>query len=147
MSWRSDTGLYQCHFVKTLTNLTDLGPDDGGTTVIAGSHKLNHVDAAEVIKAAENDPRFIHSVIAPAGSTLLFFEATIHSSGIIKSDKDRVLIIGGYTPPMFQAWQGYDHVPEFVDKAPEELRPMLSGAKRYSWPRWSRKLSDAAAKV
>ena len=33
--------LYHCTFVKTLTYLTDvLSPDDGGTTVIAGSHKL-----------------------------------------------------------------------------------------------------------
>ena len=145
MSYRSDAGLYQCHFVKTLTNLTDLTPDDGGTTVIAGSHKLNHIDPGEVIKAAGNDPRFIHSVVAPAGSTLLFFEATIHTSGIIKSDKDRLLIIGGYTPPMFQPWQGYDHVPEFVEAAAEELRPLLTGSKRYGWGPRPRRLSDPRA--
>lgn len=145
LSYRSAAGLYQCHFVKTLTNLTDLGPDDGGTTVIAGSHKLNHLDPHEVIQAAGNDPRFIHSVVAPAGSTLLFFEATIHSSGIIKSDKDRLLIIGGYTPPMFQAWQGYDHVPEFVETVDETLRPLLTGNKRYGWGPRPRRLTDPRA--
>ena len=36
-----ENGLFHCTFVKTLTNLTELGPDDGGTVVIAGSHKVN----------------------------------------------------------------------------------------------------------
>ena len=30
----TSNGLYHFSFVKALTNLTDLGPDDGGTTVI-----------------------------------------------------------------------------------------------------------------
>ena len=33
-------GLFHSSFVKILTNLTDLGPEDGGTVVIAGSHKI-----------------------------------------------------------------------------------------------------------
>ncbi|MCE9590997.1 MAG: phytanoyl-CoA dioxygenase family protein [Planctomycetes bacterium] len=144
-TWRGNEGLFHCHFVKTLTNLTDLGPDDGGTTVIAGSHKLAHMDAAEVIKAAQDDPRLIHWVVAPAGSTLLFYEATLHSSGIIRSDNDRVLIIGGYTPTMFQTWQGYEPEPDFVAQAPSELRPLLTGDKRYGWPSRTRRLADPAA--
>ena len=35
-----ENGLLHSSFVKTLTNLTDLGPEDGGTVVIAGSHKI-----------------------------------------------------------------------------------------------------------
>lgn len=34
-------GLYHSNFVKTLTNLTDLGPEDGRTVVVAGSHKVD----------------------------------------------------------------------------------------------------------
>ena len=34
-------GLYHFSFVKALTNLTDPGPDDGGTTVIAGTHSCS----------------------------------------------------------------------------------------------------------
>lgn len=126
-----DKGLFHCHFVKTLTNLTDLGPDDGGTTVIAGSHKLTDVAPDVLIKAAEDDPSLIHQVVAPAGSTLLFFEALMHTSGIIRSDKDRLLIVAGYTPTMFVPWQGYDPVPGFVESLPESLRPLISGSARY----------------
>src|SRR5690606_30539710 len=58
-------GLYHCNFVKCLTNLTDLGPDDGGTVVVAGSHKC--LDYAGAIQAAYEDRSLIHQVIAPAG--------------------------------------------------------------------------------
>jgi hypothetical protein len=143
MTWRGDGGLFHCHFVKTLTNLTDLGPDDGGTMVIAGSHKLGHIPVDELAAAAGNDPHLVRSVVAPAGSTLLFYESTIHSSGHIRSGKERVLVIGGYTPPMFQAWSGYDVEPDFIATAPEELRPLLSGGRRYQPQfRCSRRLRD-----
>ena len=131
MVWQSPHGLYQCNFVKTLTNLTDLGPDDGGTMVIAGSHKLSHLDEIEVIDAAGADTKLIHTVVAPAGSTLLFFEAMIHSAGIIRSEKDRLLIIGGYTPSMFQAYEGYDPEPGLLDRIPSEVQPLLTGSRRY----------------
>jgi len=36
----TENGLYHCLLVKALTNLTDLRPDDGGTVVVAGSHKI-----------------------------------------------------------------------------------------------------------
>lgn len=135
-----ENGLYHCPFVKTLTNLTDLGPDDGGTVVIAGSHKLLGVDSKVVIRAAEENPSLIHQVVAPAGSTLLFFESLLHGSGIIRSDKDRALIIGGYTPPMFQAWQGYDPDPEFLSRVDPKYRSFLDGGKRWDWKSNYRKL-------
>jgi hypothetical protein len=67
----TENGLFHCNFVKTLTNLTDLGPDDGGTVVIAGSHKIK-APQAQLIACAYEDPSLIHQFIAPAGSTLLF---------------------------------------------------------------------------
>ena len=51
-SGSTTNGLYHCPFIKTLTNLTDLGPDDGGTTVIAGSHKLAGIEACRWVRQA-----------------------------------------------------------------------------------------------
>jgi ectoine hydroxylase-related dioxygenase (phytanoyl-CoA dioxygenase family) len=134
-------GLYHGTFVKTLTNLTDLGPEDGGTVCIAGSHKLD-VEPQALIAAAQEDPRLIHQVVAPAGSTLLFFESLIHASGIIRSGRDRLLIIGGYAPSMFQAWRGYDHDPDFSQAQDETTRSLLTGDQRYHWERKLRQLGD-----
>lgn len=91
-------GLTHCAFMKCLTNLTDLdSPEDGGTTVIAGSHKIhNTVDRAAMVAAALEDPTLIHHVVAPAGSTLVFFESLLHSggSGLTYNGKERILILG-----------------------------------------------------
>ena len=91
--------LIHCNFVKTLTNLTELGPDDGGasrrcccrlplrlqplaadrglalsgTVVIAGSHRMP-LPPHELIQLAEEDPSLIHQVVAPPGSALFFGE-------------------------------------------------------------------------
>jgi hypothetical protein len=140
-----DQGLYHFSFIKALTNLTDLGPDDGGTTVIAGSHKLpTDIPQKAIIDAALEDRSMIHQVEAPAGSTLLFYESLLHASGIIKSDKDRLLILGGYMPTMFQAWMDYDPDPDFVETLSDEHRALITGANKFQWTRKWRDLAVAA---
>lgn len=139
----TENGLYHCTFVKTLTNLTELGPDDGGTAVIAGSHKIR-CPRDEIIACAYEDPSLIHQVIAPPGSTLLFGEALIHATGQIRSDRERVIVIGGYTPTMFQAWNGQEPSPEFVARTPDHLKPLISGSDRWQWKRRNRSLGDPA---
>lgn len=140
-----EKGLYHFSFVKALTNLTDLGPDDGGTTVIAGTHKVPTETPQEaIVNAALEDPSMIHQVEAPAGSTLLFYESLIHAAGIIKSTKDRLLILSGYMPTMFQAWMGYDPDPDFVQTLAAEHRALITGEQKFHWPRNPRDLGIAA---
>src|SRR5689334_20450158 len=59
-SWGNyaEEGNYHCLFVKTLAYLTDVGPEDGGTAVIPGSHKLPWREAA-MIEAAADDPGLV----------------------------------------------------------------------------------------
>ena len=139
----TENGLYHFSFVKALTNLTDLGPDDGGTTVIAGTHKVPvDVPQEAIVAAAMDDPSMIHQVEAPAGSTLLFYESLIHAAGIIKSQKDRLLILGGYMPTMFQAWNGYDPDMDFAATVSDEHRALLTGESKFNWPRQRRELAE-----
>ena len=125
---------FHCIFVKTLANLTDVGPDDGGTCVIPGSHRLTWKQN-EMIEAALSDDGLIHQVEASAGSVLLFAEALIHSTTAIRSDKERVILIAGYTPPMVREWPGNEVSPEFVETLPEEIRPLISGSDSWHWRR------------
>lgn len=128
----TENGLFHCNFVKTLTCLTDLGPDDGGTVVIAGSHKIK-APQAQLIACAYEDPSLIHQFIAPAGSTLLFAESLIHATGQLRSDKERVIIIGGYTPPMFRAWPGQEPSQGFIDSMPEIYKPLIGATDSWHW--------------
>lgn len=140
----TENGLFHCNFVKTLTNLTDLGPDDGGTVVIAGSHKIK-APQPQIIACAYEDPSLIHQVIAPAGSTLLFAESLIHATGQLRSDKERVIIIGGYTPPMFRAWPGQEPSQAFIDNLPEVYKPLIGATASWHWEQRHRTLDMAVA--
>jgi hypothetical protein len=93
-------GLFHTTMVRAMTNLTDLGPDDGGTVLIAGSHKIAPTgvdpgvveDDAAIVAAAYDDPTLIHQFVGPAGSTLIFSESTIHATGQIRSERERFMI-------------------------------------------------------
>ena len=128
-------GLFHCNFVKTLTNLTDLGPDDGGTAVIAGSHKID-APANELIALAEEDRSLVHQVAAPAGSTLLFCETLVHATGPIRSDRERMIIITGYGSTMFPYWDYGELSPGFRERIPEQLKVLFEG--KQVWTRGAR---------
>ena len=123
-------GLFHCNFVKTLTNLTDLGPDDGGTVVVAGSHKID-VSTKGLVKVAYEDRSLIHQVVAPAGSTLLFSEALVHATGQIRSDKERAIIITGYGSTLFPYWDSGRDTGQLSEsfrcQIPQQLKILFEG--------------------
>lgn len=125
---------FHCLFVKTLAYLTEVGPDDGGTAVIPGSHKLDWPER-EMIEAALADEKLIHQVVAPAGSVLLFAESLVHSTTEIRSDNERVILVSGYVPPMMRPWPGNELRPEFVAAQPEAVRALLTGGGGWPWRR------------
>ena len=131
-----EEGKFHCLFVKTLAYLTDVGPDDGGTSVIPGSHRITWKKEA-MIQAAMEDPTeaLIHQIEARAGSVLLFGESLIHSTTQIKSCTERVILVAGYTPPMLREWMGNEVSPEFIETLPEVLRPLISGSDNWNWKR------------
>jgi hypothetical protein len=125
-------GWYRYPMVKALTFLTDVGPDDGGTAVIPASHKLPaDSDLQYVADAALKSPSLITTTCARAGSTLLFFESLIHSNGIIRSGHDRVIIISGYAPMMFQPVSGHEPQGEFLSRLPADYYDLVDGARTY----------------
>jgi hypothetical protein len=135
-SWGTFTerGRFHCLFVKTLAYLTDVGPDDGGTAVIPGSHRMPWPER-EMIEAATADESLIHQVTAKAGDVLLFPEALIHSTTAIRGDRERVILVSGYTPPMMREWPGNEVRTEFIAGLPEDIRPIVSGEKSWHWER------------
>jgi hypothetical protein len=126
---------FHCLFVKTLAYLTDVGPGDGGTAVIPGSHRMGWVQD-EMIQAAMSDPsRLIRQVEAPAGSVILFAESLIHSTTAIYSDNERVICVSGYTPPMLREWPGNELPVAFLAMQSEQARRILSGSESWHWRR------------
>ena len=124
----TENGLYHCSLVNALTNLTDLGPEDGGTVVIAGSHKITCAEE-HVVDAARDDPSLVHQVVAPAGSTMFFCETLLHATGEIRSDKERVVIVARYCPANYATHRVIADK-ETLKVVPEDLRHLITG--RYS---------------
>ena len=119
-----EEGLYHCSFVKTLTNFTDLGPDDGRIAVIIGSLKIE-APTDEIAACVYKDNSLIHQVVAPAGSTLLFSETLIHATGQIRSNTERVIIICSYATTMFQYWDGEPLNEGFKNRIPEKFKKLF----------------------
>ena len=135
--------LYHCTFVKALTNLTDMGPDDGGTTVIAGSHKLN-CNEHDMVAAAYETSELIHQVVAPTGSTILMCETLIHATGQIRSERERVIIIAGFSHPKHAAVAGWEPTPAFLEMVSEQKKQLVAGHPYWTWPERHRKLGMPA---
>jgi len=126
---------FQCLFVKTLAYLTDVGPGDGGTAIIPGSHKMSW-DEQEMIAAAMDDPdKLIRQIEAPAGSVILFAESLIHSTTEILTENERVILVSGYTPPMMREWPGNEPDLEFAATLPERERKIITGEDSWNWKR------------
>ena len=135
-------GLTHCNFVKALTNLTELRDEsDGGTVLIKGSHKL-YVPTAELAAMAAANPEMVHTVVAPAGSTIVFGETTVHATGQNRSGRERIVLSTGYGPSHFPYWHddhthsagGYRPMSDgFLAAVPRELATLFKG--KQSWGR------------
>ena len=60
--------------------------------------------------------------------------------GHLRSDRERVIVIGGYTPPMFQAWNGQEPSAAFIEQTPEHLKALISGGDKWRWQQQHRSL-------
>ncbi len=125
---------FHCVFVKTLAYLTDIGPEDGGTAVIPGSHRMNWLKD-EMVDAAMVDESLIHQVEANAGDVLLFPESLIHSTTRIQSDRERVILVSGYTPPQLREWPGNEVASEVFEGLDDRRKAILSGSESWHWKR------------
>ena len=137
--------LFHCNFVKTLVNLTDFGPDDGGTVCIPGTHKID-IPQDQIKAMIADRPDMIHQFIAPKGSVFLFAETLMHGTGIIRSDQERVLLINGFASRMMPHWDSAQSLmdPAFIEQLPEHVRLLADGYAHWTRGQRYRRLSDPA---
>lgn len=111
-------------WIKAIVFLTDIGPDDGGTSVIPGSHRFGA--QADIVPNIE--PWMVHQAQGKAGSVLLFSEALIHTVTPILSDRTRYIMITGYVPHFMREYnQTCSHSSEFLDTLSDQQRAFIAG--------------------
>ena len=127
--FRYHNGRFMCGQINILIALTDIGPGDGATVVIPGSHKSNVVhphykdqkwgkDTAEYIEGAIE-------VHMKKGDALLFVDALAHGSAERKNDGTRLICVYRYGPSWGNFRFGYTPSPEFLDRLTPQQRKIV----------------------
>ena len=113
-------------FLNNITYLTDVGPEDGATMVLDGSHRLEAQNWRDIY-----DPSMVVQVAARAGSVLHFTEALIHTGVPVRSERTRYTMFYGFTPPWMQCWPGCAPNREVIDASEGELKEILGARTGY----------------
>ena len=103
--FRYHNGLFQCGQINILMAFTDIGPGDGGTMVIPGSHKANF-QHPEFDKASmkQGESRSVDGVTGAVevhlekGDALLFVDAISHGSAKRVNPGQRRIAVYRYGP-------------------------------------------------
>lgn len=122
-------GVFRCGQVNILLYLTDVGPGDGATMVVPGSHKSNFPHP-EIGNYAAGDimddlPGAV-SVYAKAGDALLFVDGLIHGgSARTGTEGERRVTIYRYGPSWAGTRFGYVYSDELLERLTPERRKIL----------------------
>ena len=129
--YRVVNGLFRCGQVNILLALTDVGPGDGGTMVIPGSHKANF-NHPEIARGNHEDwvknkrqPAGAIEVHLKAGDALMFVDALMHGATERTTPGERRVVIYRYGPTWGTTRYGYQYSPELLSRLTPERRTIL----------------------
>ena len=126
--FRYKDGVFRCGQVNILLALTDIGPGDGGTMVIPGSHKSNlphpqtgtgqGMDPMDALEGAVE-------VHLKKGDALLFCDGLAHGASSRTNPGERRVVIYRYGVSWGSTRYGYQYSPELLARLTPERRAIL----------------------
>ena len=123
-----DPSLANCILINCMVPVTDIGPDDGGTMVLEGSHKLEGAGISELRQCP------VAQIEAPRGSVVYFPETLMHTAVPILSEKKRYVMFYAFVPPWFEVWHGGEVPKEIVESYDDmTLRRIIGGDERWGY--------------
>ena len=127
--FRYHNGRFQCGQINILMALTDIGPGDGATMVVPGSHKANLVHPqfeAQQMKPGEfsslDGVEGAIEVHLKAGDALLFVDAISHGSAQRINAGQRRIVVYRYGPSWGFFRHPYRPSPELLERLTPERR-------------------------
>lgn len=122
-------GQFRCGQLNVLVALTDIGPGDGPTMIVPGSHKSNlpHPGVGDYARGDRmDDLAHAEPVHARAGDALLFVDACLHGGSSRTNPGERRVIILRYGPPWAQPRFGYRLSTDLIERlTPARRRIMM----------------------
>lgn len=133
--FRYHNGHFQCGQVNILLALTDIGPGDGATMIIPGSHKSNFIhpqlESSRMKKGGTASVDGVAGAIEihmQKGDAILFTDAVSHGSAERINKGERRIVVYRYGP----SWGFFRH----PYRASHELLERLTPARRdIVWPK------------
>jgi hypothetical protein len=126
--FRYYNGRFMCGQINILMALKDIGPGDGATMVIPGSHKAHFVHPQFAEHSIGSEKPSVDGVIGAvevqmkAGDALLFVDALSHGSAERTTPGERRIIVFRYGPGWGNFRHGYQASPELVARLTPERR-------------------------
>ena len=127
--YRFVNGRFRCGQVNMLLALTDIGPGDGGTMVIPGSHKSNFTHPN--VKPGWDETQRIDGVEGALevhlnrGDALLFVDALSHGASTRTNPGERRVVIYRFGPIWGATRYGYQYSPELLARLTPARRKIL----------------------
>ena len=128
--FRYHGGRFMCGQVNVLMALTDIGPGDGGTMLIPGSHKSNFrypfYDEQKMGKdrSVEGTVGAIE-VYMKAGDVLVFVDRISHGSAMRVNTGTRRIAVYRYGPSWGNFRHGYQPSPELLERLTPQRRRIV----------------------
>ena len=128
--YRMVNGKFRCGQVNVLLAVTDIGPGDGGTLVVPGSHKSNflpeEVRNMYLDRASDQTlPEGALEVNLRAGDALLFVDALMHGATERTNPGERRVVIYRYGPSWGRTRHGFVYSQELLDRLTPARRKIL----------------------
>lgn len=128
--YRFRNGSFMCGQINMLMALTDIGPGDGATMVIPGSHKANfehpEFKRAQIGEGASVDNvEGAIEVHMEAGDAILFVDAISHGSARRVNEGDRRICVYRYGPAWGTFRFGYWPSPELLNRLTPTRRKIV----------------------
>ncbi|MEX0653743.1 MAG: phytanoyl-CoA dioxygenase family protein [Phycisphaeraceae bacterium] len=145
--YRFHNGHFQCGQINVLMALTEIGPGDGATMVVPGSHKANfpHPQSEEAA-IKEGEATSVDGVEAAievhmeVGDVLLFVDAINHGSSMRTNAGQRRICVYRYGPSWGMFRHPYRPTPAWLERLTEQRRRMVW--PHAPTPRLPNRLSD-----
>ncbi len=130
--FRFINGKFRCGQVNILMALTDIGPGDGGTLVVPGSHKTSFIpdEVRELYRDKQNYtqgrlPEGAIEVNLKAGDALMFVDAVMHGATERTNPGERRVVIYRYGPSWGRTRHGFEYSDELLARLTPERRKVL----------------------
>ena len=128
-------GVFRCGQCNLILALTDIGPGDGATMVIPGSHKSHfpHPEATDYSRGNIMDsitgaiPVYLNK-----GDAVLFVDGIMHGGGARTNEGERRVTIFRYGPVWAASRFGYSYDPAMLDTLTPARRKILEPVKPIS---------------